>query len=165
MVTMRWRYGTEVWESMKEIVDDENERSSNGYSEIRTDFSYLPRLLLLSFYHPSHVQQHTSPFPPSTRLLEIPMHKPTKALPQHLIPPPQPLQINFPRQPNNPYPEREFNLPIRLIHIHNTLFLLALISATVSAAPHVLTRFADTSGCLVVPFPGKVERGELRVDS
>jgi hypothetical protein len=39
------------------------------------------------------------------RLLKMPMYKPAEALPQHLIPPPQPLNLNLSRQPNYPDPK------------------------------------------------------------
>lgn len=88
------------------------------------------------------------------------MHHPTKTLPQHPIPAPQPLHLNLPRQLHDFNAEREFNFAAILIHVGGTVS----DAPSVCAAPDVLTRFADAAGALLVPGPYEIEGGELRVD-
>jgi hypothetical protein len=92
------------------------------------------------------------------------MYHPTKTLPKHPIPPPQPQHLNLPRQPNDSNPERQLNPALTVWHINNTVFHAPLILATISATPDILARFADAAGLFFVPDPFQVQRGDVRVD-
>jgi hypothetical protein len=93
------------------------------------------------------------------------MYKPTETLPEHLIGASQPLHNNLARQINDPDSESQFNLTFRvLLHVNQTIALLALIGSAVRATPDVLARFADACGVYGVPGPLEVERGELSGD-
>jgi hypothetical protein len=96
----------------------------------------------------------------SLRLLEPPVHTPAKALPQHLVPPPEPLHLDLPRQRDDADPERELDVAARGERVHDAIAPLALEVAPVCALPHVLARLADARGGIV----RQVQTREVRVD-
>jgi hypothetical protein len=115
---------------------------------------------MVAFSPPRHdpYSTHGTGVRPLARLLEMLMHHPAETLPQHPIPPPQPLHLDLPRKPDNPDPKRQFHLPIRINrHVDKSFLLFTCIVAAVCAAPDVLAGFTYAAGGIGVPFPGEVE--------
>jgi hypothetical protein len=86
------------------------------------------------------------------------MHNTAETLPQHSIPPPQPLHFDLPRKPDDPDPKRQFNLSVCInLHVDKSFFLLSCIVTAVCAAPDVLAGFTYAAGGIGVPCPGEIE--------
>ena len=107
--------------------------------------------------HHTHTQHQEKQKDPvhhvgTSGLFEMPMHKPTHALPQDLVPSLDPLHYHLPCQVDNPDPKRQLNLHslalfIGPLHLINTTLLLHsfFVHASVRPTPHVLRRLANTS--------------------
>lgn len=133
---------------------------SHGHHEAETETSFSSSFFILCYPSPHH----------SSRALQPPMHKPTKALPQHLIPPPQPLNIHLPRQLHNPHPKRQLHLALLpLLHIHPLttplhhrprFSFLPLPLPPIRPLPHILPCLTNTRRTRRIPGPAQVERRE-----
>jgi hypothetical protein len=75
----------------------------------------------------------------------MPMHNPTKALPQDLIGASQPLHLDLSRQTYDPDAKRQLNLPVITLHIDDAFLLFSLVCTTISATPDIPASFTDAT--------------------
>jgi hypothetical protein len=112
----------------------------------------------------SLIQSLQSP-PSPLRPLQLPMHKPTKTLPKHLLPPPQPLHHHLPCKPNHPNPKRQLHLPLRIPHPLPSLLLQPLILPPIRPLPHILTRLANPHSPTLIPLPLNIQATNQRINN